>query len=83
MATIFSIIFELVIFALALVVFIQCTKDVLMDKEVIEDIKDWFKDTKIGMWYTNKKNGVTILSEKQYQRMLKDGKIKPIQVEQE
>lgn len=83
MATIFSIIFELVIFALALIVFIQCTKDVLMDKEVIEDIKDWFKDTKIGMWYTNKKNGVTILSEKQYQRMLKDGKIKPIQVEQE
>ena len=47
-------------------------------KEFGPEIKDWFKHTKLGMWYTNKKNGVTILSEREYNKILKSGKVKMV-----
>ena len=51
-------------------------------KEVWDDIKstviNWFNDTKMGMWYKNKKNNVGILSDWEYKTLMKSGQIKNI-----
>ena len=40
------------------------------------NITDWFNDTKMGMWYKNKKNKVGILSDWKYENLMKSGQIK-------
>ena len=37
---------------------------------------NWFNDTKISMWYKNKKNKVEILSDWEYKTLMKSGQIK-------
>lgn len=62
-------------------VFVESFKEVR--KEYEPELKEWFKNTKLGMWYTNKKNGVTVLSDRKYRKLLKSGKIKSIEIEVE
>ena len=66
---------------LAVKVFVESFKEVR--KEFEPELKEWFKGTKLGMWYANKKNGVTVLSDRQYIKLLKSGKIKSIEIEVE
>ena len=66
---------------LAVKVFVESFKEVR--KEFEPELKEWFKGTKLGMWYANKKNGVTVLSDRQYRKLLKSGKIKSIEIEVE
>ena len=33
-------------------------------------MKKWFKSTSLGMWWSNRKNGVTILSDAEYERLI-------------
>ena len=51
-------------------------------KEVWDDMKsavtNWFNDTKMSMWYKNKKNKVEILSDWEYKNLMKSGQIKNI-----
>ena len=42
------------------------------------DVTNWFNDTKISMWYKNKKNKVGILSDWEYENLMKSGQIKNI-----
>ena len=60
-------------------VFIQTNKELwcIMKPDVI----DWFKHTKVGMYYYNRKNGVRILSDMEYDCILKSGKNIHIDVE--
>ena len=69
------------VFCIAMVIFIQASGEFLKDAK--EDIIRWFHSTKIGMNYFNKKNGVTILSEEEYNDLLMSGKIIPIEVVEE
>ncbi len=57
-------------------IFIQTNKELwgYMKSDVI----DWFNDTKMGMWYKNKKNKVEILSDWEYENLMKSGQIKNI-----
>jgi hypothetical protein len=66
---------------LAVKVFVESFKEAR--KEFGPELKEWFKGTKLGMWYTNKKNGVTVLSDRQYRKLLKSGEIKSIEIEVE
>jgi len=73
---------ELMFFAFALLLFIQCNKE-LWDEmgrdswnELKSDISGWFYNTKFGMWYRNKQNGVTVLSEKEYQKLIRKNNVK-------
>ncbi len=70
-----------IIFVLNL--FIQTNKELWdeVGKDTVAEIKDWFKTTSLGMWYSNKKNGIKILSDKEYENLLKEGKIFPIDIE--
>ena len=79
-STIFTYLLLAVIFCVAVGIFIQCTKE--MWENFLEDYGDWFKTTTIGMWYFNKKNGVTILTEEEYQKICATKKIVDIEVEE-
>ena len=70
-----------IIFILGL--FIQTSNELWEEvgKDALEEIKDWFRSTSLGMWYSNKKNGVEILSDKEYENLLKEGKLFPIDIE--
>ena len=70
-----------IIFILGL--FIQTSNELWKEvgKDALAEIKDWFRSTSLGMWYSNKKNGVEILSDKEYENLLKEGKIFPIDIE--
>lgn len=61
------------------ILFIQTHKEIW--NEMTPEIKEWFKTTRLGMWYNNKKNGVTILTDKEYCNILKSGNIRYIEVE--
>ena len=73
-----------IIFILGL--FIQTNVELWNDvgKDLWNDMKStvisWFNNTKMGMWYKNKKNKVEILSDRKYNRLLKSGQIKNILV---
>lgn len=72
--TIFKVAFELFLGLIALAIFIQSNVDLW--KEMKPEIRDWFKSTRLGMWYSNRKNKVKILSQKEYSSMVMNGKIK-------
>lgn len=84
MNTILYILYIIVMAVITLVVtsiFIQTGRDLW--KEMKPELQDWFKTTRLGMWYNNKKNGVTILSDKEYRNLLKSGSIRFVEVEKD
>ena len=70
--TILYVVVELAFGLLALGIFIQT------NVELWNEMKHKFNDTKVGMWYKNRKNGVEILSDRKYKHLLKSGQIKNI-----
>ena len=80
--TILYVVVELAFGLLALGIFIQTNVELWNEvgKEVWGDMKstvtNWFYDTKVGMWYKNRKNGVEILSDRKYKYLVKSGQIK-------
>ena len=85
MNTISTILYVVVmsVFApLVLGIFIQTNVELWNEvgKEAWDDMKstviNWFNDTKMGMWYKNKKNKVEILSDREYRNLMKLGRIK-------
>jgi len=83
--TIFSYIMMLFIGVIVVMIFIQSNKELWNEigKDITNDIKNRFKATRLGMWIINKRNGVTILSDREYDNLLKSGKIKFIDIEVE
>ena len=84
MDTIFTTLFILFFGAITIIIFIQTNVELWNEigKDFWNDMKsnitDWFNDTKMGMWYKNKKNRVTILSDREYQKLLKSDRNKNI-----
>ena len=78
MDTIFSIISVLFIGAISIIIFIQTNVELWNEvgKDFWNEMKYKFNDTKVGMWYTNKKNKVEIISEWEYKNLLRSGQIK-------
>ena len=83
-STILYVVVMLVFAPLVLGIFIQTNVELWNEvgKEAWNDMKssviNWFNDTKMGMWYKNKKNKVEILSEWEYKNLMKSGQIKNI-----
>jgi len=83
------IIIELAFLAFVTVMFIGCLIDFHNEigSDMINDIKrpvsNWYKNTRLAIWSKNRKNKVKILSEKKYNQMLKEGKIKYVVIEEE
>ena len=76
MNTISTILYVAVMLVLGLFVlgiFIQTNKELwgVMKSDVIS----WFKSTRMGMNYYNRKNGVKILSDREFDNILKSGKV--------
>ena len=82
MDTIFTTLFILFFGAITIMIFIQTNVELWNEvgKDFWNDMKsnitDWFDNTKMSMWYKNKKNGVKILSDRKYEKLLKSGRIK-------
>ena len=82
MDTIFTTLFILFFGAITIMIFIQTNVELWNEvgKDFWNDMKsnitDWFNDTKMGMWYKNKKNKVEILSDWEYKTLMKSGQIK-------
>lgn len=78
MDTIFSIISVLFIGAISIIIFIQTNVELWNEvgKDFWNEMKQKFNDTKVGMWYKNRKNGVEILSDRKYKYLVKSGQIK-------
>ena len=83
-STILYVVVILVFGLFALGIFIQTNVELWNEvgKEVWDDMKsdvtNWFNDTKMSMWYKNKKNKVGILSDWEYENLMKSGQIKNI-----
>ena len=82
MNTISTILYVAVMLVLGLFVlgiFIQTNKELwgVMKSDVI----CWFKSTRMGMNYYNRKNGVKILSDREFDNILKSGKVIYVNVE--
>ena len=81
-STILYVIVMSVFMPLVLGIFIQTNVELWNEvgKEVWDDMKstviNWFNGTKMGMWYKNKKNKVGILSDWEYENLMKLGQIK-------
>ena len=81
-STILYVVVMLVFGPLILGIFIQSNVELWNEvgKEVWDDMKstvtNWFNDSKMGMWYKNKKNKVEILSDWEYKTLMKSGQIK-------
>lgn len=86
----------ILLFVLATLIFIQVNvelwnevgDDIFHDvkksvKKKTAKVKDWYKGTRLFLWNNNRKNGVKILSEKEYLRLLQEGKIKYVVIEEE
>ena len=72
--TIFTIIVAGFIGLVTIAIFIQSTVE--LQREMKPEIQDWFKTTKLGMWYSNRKNKVKVLSDLEYNQMMMSGKVK-------
>ena len=82
MNTISTILYVAVMLVLGLFVlgiFIQTNKELwdVMKSDVIR----WFKSTRMGMNYYNRKNGVKILSDREFDNILKSGNVIYVNVE--
>lgn len=70
------------LFLLATLIFIQTNVELWEEtgKDMFSDmkstVKDWYKNTRFHMWRTNRKNGVKILSDRQYRILQREGKLK-------
>ena len=75
---IFGIIFTVIFGSLSLLIFVESAIDLQKEcgKDYFTDIKDWFKATRLGMWYKNRKNGIKILSDRQYRLLQRQGRLK-------
>ena len=63
--------------------FIEANKEFMTEfvneHQYIKDIIiKWYKGTRLFMWINNRRNNVKILTEKEFNRMLQEGKIKKI-----
>ena len=82
MDTIFTTIFILFIGAISIMLFIKTNVELWngigkdLWNEIKSNIVNWFNNTKMGMWYKNKKNKVEILSDREYRNLMKLGRIK-------
>ena len=76
--TILYVVVELAFGLLALGIFIQTNVELWNEvgKDFWNEMKYKFNDTKVGMWYKNRKNGVEILSDRKYKYLVKSGQIK-------
>ena len=81
-STILYVVVMLVFGPLILGIFIQSNVELWNEvgKDFWNDMKsnitDWFDNTKMGMWYKNKKNKIEILSDREYRNLMKLGRIK-------
>ena len=76
MNTISTILYVVIMLAFGLLVlgiFIQT--NVKLWNEVGKEVWDWFRTTRMGMNYYNRKNGFKILSEREFDNIPKSGKI--------
>ena len=67
-----------IIMLVSILIFIQAILD-LWDKigrDVFRSINDWFRRTDVGARMINLKNGITILTDDEYEEMLYGGQIK-------
>ena len=78
-STIFTYLLLAFVFFVAVGIFIQTSKE--MWDNFLEDYGDWFKTTTVGMWYFNRKNGVSVISERKYRRLAAKKNIVNIDVE--
>ena len=78
MDTIFTTLFILFFGAITIMIFIQTNVELWNEvgKDFWNEMKYKFNDTKVGMWYKNRKNGVEILSDRKYKYLVKSGQIK-------
>ena len=82
MDTIFTTLFILFFGAITIIIFIQTNVELWNEigKDFWNDMKsnitDWFDNTKMSMWYKNKKNKVEILSNREYKNLMESGRIK-------
>ena len=82
MDTIFTTLFILFFGAITIIIFIQTNVELWNEigKDFWNDMKsnitDWFDNTKMSMWYKNKKNKVEILSDREYKNLMESGRIK-------
>ena len=76
--TILYVVVELAFGLLALGIFIQTNVELWNEvgKDFWNEVKYKFNDTKVGMWYKNRKNGVEILSDRKYKYLVRSGQIK-------
>lgn len=67
---------------IALAIFIQTNVELWNEvgKDLWDDFTGWFKKTKVGMWYNNRKNGIDILSDREYDRIVRTKGIKVIEI---
>ena len=77
-STILYVVAMLAFGLLALGIFIQTNVELWNEvgKDFWNEMKCKFNDTKVGMWYKNRKNGVEILSDRKYKYLVKSGQIK-------
>ena len=82
MDTIFGTLFILFFGVISIMIFIQTNVEFWNEigKDFWSNMKstviNWFNNTKMGMWYKNKKNKVEILSDREYRNLMKLGRIK-------
>ena len=82
MDTIFATLFILFFGVISIMIFIQTNVEFWNEigKDFWSNMKstviNWFNNTKMGMWYKNKKNKVEILSDGEYRNLMKLGRIK-------
>jgi hypothetical protein len=72
-STILYVIVMIVTFIFVLGIFIQTNKE--MWKNFKEDHTPWFRNTRMGMNYFNRKNGIKVLTEREYCNIPKSDKI--------
>ena len=82
MDTIFGTLFILFFGVISIMIFIQTNVEFWNEigKDFWSNMKstviNWFNNTKMGMWYKNKKNKIEILSDREYRNLMKLGRIK-------
>lgn len=67
-----------IIMMVSILIFIQAILDLWdnIGRDVFRSIEDWFHRTDVGARMINQKNGVTILTDEEYEEMLYGGQIK-------
>ena len=68
----------ILMFVLALAIFVQVNAELWeeMGDDLKSTVNDWYKSTRLYMWINNKKNKVTILSDRQYRILQRTGKLR-------